>query len=261
MDPNETMVEENFDNEAADDAQPGDIAEEDESQSLEEFVNEGREEEPAREEQKQAQPEGTTEPGWFKKRWASNVEKLSAQIRSEVRNEYEAQIAPLRERLIEMDAQELVRNRKVADIETARELIRLRQGLPVSQGMPQEQPRNENGQFAPKMSEDDIRTNERLAILRHQRDQIAAEGGPDVVNEFMNNEEIKMAVVRGEMDFYDVARHMKQAEGKNRKNPPAPTRSPNGASGSEKSTIAGMTKEQFARFDKRISEGARYNLK
>lgn len=264
MDPNETMVENEFDNGSADDAQEdGLIEEQDESESLDTIVDEDVEEAPAGEEQEDNRSRGTSEPGWFKHRWEKEVGKLSARIRDEVRNEYEQQFAPLRERLIEMDAKELVASGKVKDLEIAKELIRLRNNQPATPAeQPTDnggQPRGDDGRFAPKgESLETAKTEARIAMLQHQADQIVAEGGPDVIAEFRSNKDIERRVITGEMDFYDVAREMKQGE---RKKPPAPMRSPNGASGSEKSTIASMSDEQFERLEKKIKGGARYSIK
>ena len=94
-------------------------------------------------------------------------------------------------------------------------------------------------------------------MLRHQADAIKGRNGPDVIAEFQSNPEIKKKVISGEMDFYDVADMMKAPK----KKPPAPMRSPNGASGTNNpNAIESMSKEQFARMEKRIAEGARIRL-
>jgi hypothetical protein len=95
-------------------------------------------------------------------------------------------------------------------------------------------------------------------MLSHQADTIKARTGVDVIREFESNPEIKQKVISGEMDFYDVAETMKQSRAKR---PPAPMRSPNGASGTNPNAIDSMSDEQFARMEKRIREGARYSLK
>ena len=152
MDFDETMVDEMIDNEGNEEL-PEEIVEEDldESEDLSSITDSDEEEQPAEEEPKKKGSQGTSEPGWFKKRWDKEVGKLTAQIREEIRNEYEAQMAPIRERMMEDEAQELVRSRKVADIETARELVRLRNGQPAA-APAKEQPRQQNGQFAQKTS-------------------------------------------------------------------------------------------------------------
>ena len=260
MDFEETMVE-NVDDTPADDTPEEEFVEEtDESEEdLGDFAEAG---EPAEEEpQQKEQSQGTgDEPGWFRKRWDKEVGKLTEKIRNEIRGEYEAQMAPIRAKMMEDEAQELVRSRKVTDIETARELVRLRNGQPAAAPkaeQPQAQPRQANGQFA---SKEDPAVSARIEMLRHQADNIAKRGGPDVRKEFTENEEIKQKVISGEMDFYDVADYLKEQK-PSRKRPPSPMRSPNGASGQSPNAIESMTDEQFARMEKRISEGARIRLR
>ena len=254
----ETMVEQQ-DNAAVDDALPEDVVEEqDESESLESFVDN---EQPAEEETKETESQGTSEPGWIKKRVEKAVQKAVAEALAQQQAEFDKQMAPIREKLIEDEARELVRSGEVKNLETAKELVRLRKGQPttVSQATQDrgEQPRNDKGQYAPK---EDPATSARIDMLRHQADKIKAAGGPDVIAEFQSNEEIKQKVISGEMDFYDVRDELNKQTSK-RGRPPAPMRSPNGASGSQKSTIAGMSAEQFAKFDKSLDEeGKRYRV-
>ena len=95
-------------------------------------------------------------------------------------------------------------------------------------------------------------------MLNHQADKIRAAGGPDVIAEFQDNEEIKNAVISGEMDFHDVADYLRQQQ---KRRPPSPMRSPNGASGQNKNTIDTMSDEAFERMERKIKEGARYQLR
>ena len=96
-------------------------------------------------------------------------------------------------------------------------------------------------------------------MLQHQADRIKAAGGPDVIEEFQNNREIKNKVIRGEMDFYDVAEHLKKQSSSQK--PPSPMRSPNGASGINPNAIDSMSDEQFDRMERQIKEGKRVRLK
>ena len=206
--------------------------------------------------------EGQHEPGWFQKRWNKERSKLADEIRAEVRSEYEQQFAPMRERLIEMDARELVASGKVKDLETAKELVRYRQGSPAQAEQPKEvdRPRNPKGQFTSNESP----ASARATWAREQAEKVRAKTGLDVVAEFNNNPEIQQKVISGEMDFYDVADAMAQRNGgkqQSKGKPPAPMRSPNGATGGEKTPIANMTKAQFAKMDKMISEGVRFDIK
>ena len=262
MNPEETMVEENFDDEVADDTLPEEIVEEDadESEDLESFLEEGEDEgkEPAEEPQKEPQSQGTSEPGWIKKRVEKAVSKAIAETEARMQAMFDQQMAPIREKMIEDEAQELLRSRKVSDIETARELVRLRKGMqaePVQQAT--QQPRSSNGQFAPK---EDAGTKARIDMLKHQADSIRAKGGPDVIAEFQSNPEIKRKVIAGDMDFHDVADYLREQKS-SRKKPPSPMRSPNGASGTNHNAIDSMSDEQFAKLEKRIQEGARIRVR
>ena len=219
MDLDETMVEE-F---AADDTQQ-------ESPVTEELPVE---EESAAPEQTQ----GTSEPGWIKKRTDKAAEKARAETRAEMQAFFDAQMAPLRERLLEYDAKDMVEQGLVKDLDTARELLRYRMGM--------------QKQSEPEPKEDPA-VSARISMLQHQADRIR-ERGIDVLAEFNSNPDVKQRIISGEWDFYDVAERMS-------KKPPAPMRSPNGASGSEKSTISSMSDDQFNRLEKRIKEGARYKV-
>lgn len=250
MDFEENMVEE-LDNGQEEDSLPEELAEvpEETGESLE-SLNEGEEEEPAEEE---PQSQGTSEPGYVQRRISKAVAKAVAETEARMTAMFEKQMAPIRAKMIEDEAQELVRSRKVADIETARELVQFRQGIaPAAE--PEPQPRNEKGQYT---SNNDAATAARIDMLRHQADRIKADSGIDVIAEWNSNKEIKEAVINGEMDFYDVAKQMS----KPKKRPPSPVRSPNGASGQSANAIDSMSDAQFEKLEKRIREGARFTLR
>ena len=258
MNPEETMVEQNLDNEAMDDTLPEDIVEEttEDSEDLSSITGE----EVAPEEEKPEEEPKATEPGWIKKRVEKAVEKAVRETEARMQAMFEEQMAPIREKMIEDEAQELVRNRKVADIETARELVRLRKGQApaTSPQTQQEQPRQSNGRFAPK---EDAATTARIDMLKHQADAIRAKGGPDVIAEFQSNPEIKKKVIAGDMDFYEVADYLREQK-PSRKKPPSPMRSANGATATSPNAIDSMSDEQFDRMERNIKEkGARYTLK
>lgn len=257
MDYEETAVNtEDFDNAEADDALPDDIAEEtdeSEEESLE-SLDEGEDEAPQPEEQNQPQ---ASEPGWIKQRVNKAVEKAVAETERRMRSEFEQQMAPIREKMLNDEAKELVRQGEFKSLERAKEYLQLKQGMPPKQEEPQRQaqPRNDNGQFS---SQRDAATNARIDMLAHQVDSIKAKTGIDVMAVFESDKDIKNAVISGKMDFYDVAEQM---QSKGRRRPPAPMRSPNGASGQQQNAISTMSDEQFERMEKRIAQGVRYSLK
>lgn len=252
MEQNENMVQdENFESE---DLLMEEIVEEpqDDSLSLEEALGE----QPVQEQngnQKTQSAGEPKEPGYVQNRINKAVEKAV----SAVRNEYEAKLAPLMEHMLNTEAQELVRSGKVKDLETAKELVRYRQGQP--QAAEPQQPRNERGQFASAQNSVDPATQARISMLQHQADRIKAQGGPDVISAFQNDPEIKEKLVSGEWDFYDVA----DSISKTRKKTPAPMRSPNGASSNPRAIdFENMSSEQFKKLEKRIQEeGVRISLR
>lgn len=234
--------------------------EEDESEESLDSLTEEEGEPEEQSEEEQPQPKGTNEPGYVQRRIDKALARERENIKAEIKAEMEAQYAPIRDRLLEMDAKELVRQGEFKSIERAKEYLQLKQGiLPTvtQEKKPAEQPRQSNGQYAPK---EDPAIQARIDMLAKQADKIKAKTGVDVIAEFQNNPQIKDAVFKGEMDFYDVADQMNPAPAKRK--PPAPTRSPNGASGqTSPNAIDSMSDEAFERMERNIREkGARYKL-
>ena len=257
MDPNETMVEEMPDT-AADDALPEDGIEEtqDESESLDSLTGETGE--TPEEDQPKEGAQGTSEPGWIRKRVDKAVAKAVAETEARMQAMFDKQMAPIRDRMLTEEAKELVRQGEFKSLERAKEYLQLKQGSAVpttTESAPKDQPRNANGQYAPK---DDPAVQARINMLAHQADTIKARTGVDVMAEFNSNPEVKQKILDGEIDFYDVAEQMKTPA---KRKPPSPMRSPNGASGANNpNAIESMSDEQFRRLEKRIKEGARYKL-
>ena len=257
-----------------------DDVDEDDAEDLESLITEGADDEEAQpdeeteEQEEESEPQGTSgkrsEPGYVRKRVDEAVQKANAETEARVRSEERAnfdqrlnaeldkRMAPILERLVEMDAQELLRKGTVKDIETARELARYRQGVQSAPAAePKEQQRNEKGQFA-SQSKEDPATTARIKMLRHQADSIKAHGGPDVIAEFQNNPRVKQKVISGEMDFYDVEREMKAPK----KRPPSPMRSPNGATkGEDINPIMEMSDKEFEKLERRVQSGTRIRQK
>lgn len=246
MDQNENMQGENFESE---DSLAEELVEEpqEESITLEEALTG---EKPTEDTQGTGgSAEEQKEPGYVQKRISKAVEKATASLQSELAA-LRAQMEPLREYQLTAEAQELVRTGKVKDLETAKELVRYRQGNPPQ---PAQQPE-------PQQPQNDPVLQTRIDMLQHQADRIRSSGGPDVIAEFKTNEEIRTKIVSGEMDFYDLAEQMK-APG--RRKTSSPMRSPNGASGASHSfDFENMSSEQFAQLDKKIQEeGVRITLR
>lgn len=245
-------VDETAEDEFSEEDFDSEFLEEDEA---EESLDSLTEEEPTEEEPK-PEKQGTSEPGYVQKRIDKALARERDNIKAEIKAEMEAQYAPIRERLLEMDAKELVRQGEFKTLERAKEYLQLKQGIaPTSEPPQSEQPRQSNGQYAPK-GDPVIQT--KIDMLAAQADKIKAKTGIDVIDIFSNDEDIRNAVISGKMDFYDVA---EQAMQSGKRKPPAPTRSPNGASGQNTNAISSMSDEQFERMERKIKEGARYTLK
>lgn len=259
MDPNETMVEE-FDNTEADDTLETGIVEEeqDESEAIESVLTDSK---PVEEQKEEPTETGIREPGYVQKRIDKAVAKAVAETEARMNAAFEKQMAPIREKMLTDEAKELVRQGEFKTLERAKEYLQLKQGYkPTAQeALEQPQPRNEKGQFAKQ----DPGVQARIDMLAHQADRIKAKGGPDVIDAFNTDPEIKEKVMNGEMDFYEVAEQLEEQQQKasqKRAKPPTPMRSPNGASGSDRSTIASMSDADFDRFDRQVSEGTRYRI-
>ena len=229
--------------------------------SLEEAINETVDSEqaaatqPANTEPETPPAKETKEPGYVKTRIAEALAKERESIRAEVQAEFEQRMAPIMERLLIEDAKELVRQGTIKDLETAKEYLRMKQGLSAPAEQPkQEQPRNANGQYAAKSSPDDAATHARIDMLRHQADRIKERTGVDVIKAWNENPDIKKRVIAGEIDFYDVAEEIRESSKKSR--PPAPVRTPNGAANDQQvDAIMNMDKKQFYRLVKRVQSG------
>ena len=221
-----------------------------EEEDVEKFVDEGTTEEA----EEQPEPEAKAEPGYVQKRIDKALRQQRDSMKAEIMAEMEAQYAPIRDRLLEMDAQELVRQGEFKSIERAKEYLQLKQGMmPVEE----EQPRNDRGQFVSQSEAIEMaRTEERIEMLKVQAANIKEDTGLDVIAEWNRNPEVKKAVMDGEMDFYQVA---KQMQGKKR--PPSPMRSPNGVNGVGPQSITSMSDAQFKKLDKMLDQGVRFTIK
>ena len=218
---------------------------------------------------KQAESEESapqSEPGWIRKRVDKAVAKAVAEAEQRVAAEYEARFSPVMEKLMRAEARDLVRAGEFKTEARAMEYLQLKQGMTptVSSGDQKAQQQNQNrdqrGRYANNdQGNADPAVQARVDMLARQAKKISEKRGIDVMAEYQSNEEVRSKIVSGEWDFYDVAEQM-QGKQEKKKNTPTPVRSPNGASGSEKSTIANMTDAQFKRLQQNLKEGKRYSV-
>lgn len=192
-----------------------------------------------------------TEPGWYKKRAAKDIERAVRETEARMRAEFESQFAPFKEAFMEQQAQALVDSGEMKNIETAKEYVRLKNG---NVDIPKKN-RDEKGRFAP---EADPETLARARVLAKQAQKLKNKHGIDFMELYNNDPEIKQKIISGEWDFYDVADSIKTENKQNRV--PPPMRTPNG-NNSSRVSISKMTKEQFAKLNEMLESGRKYEMR
>ena len=203
----------------------------------------------------------TKEPGWIKGRINKAVEKAVAEAEARVRAEYEQMLAPIRESVLERQAQELVASGEFKTLAIAKEYLSLKGGMPAqateqTEEQHTEQNRDQNGRFASRAKQgEDPELNARADILARQARKIKTNRGLDVMEAFNADPDIKQKVLSGEWDFYDVADSMG-----NQRTVSAPARSANGG-GVSGVSIKNMSAEQFRKLNENLASGRRYDVR
>lgn len=255
-------------------AAPEPQADADGSISLESILSvpaEGSEEQPAAQEEQPQQNEDSTdysvrtqENKALRGRYNEDVRKgVQAQLQ-ELRAEWAAEtkqmiadaVAPFREAQIESEAQKLVASRQVANIELAREVARLRQGLPAQaqeqpqQAQPQTPPRDERGRFT--QNQDPVAA--RAKELSQQAAEIQRTYGIDVMAAFREDDTVRQNVGSGKWDFKDAALYLGSAK-KNKPTAPPAVRSSNGTRQGGR-----LTDRDMDAIDRAIAKGQKVRL-
>lgn len=230
-----------------------DAAQADVGEPISELLNE----QPAAEQQQQeAQPQ--KEPGWIKQRIGKAVEKAVAEAEARVTAQYEAMLAPIRESVLDRQAEDLVKSGEFKSLETAKEYVRLKGGVVPAANEEQDQQkpaqqRDEQGRF----TSTEAVTRARADLLAKQAQKIKARQGLDVMHALNSDETIKNRVLSGEWDFYDVAESMTSPQ----RNTPVPVRNPNGGTSPSAVSISGMTDDQFRRLQANLANGRIYDMR
>lgn len=210
------------------------------------------------EQQQEAQPQ--KEPGWIKQRIGKAVEKAVAEAEARVTAQYEAMLAPIRESVLDRQAEDLVKSGEFKSLETAKEYVRLKGGIvsaPAAepeQQKPTVQQRDEQGRF---VSNNDAMTHARADLLAKQAQKIKDRRGLDVMQAINADEDMKHRVLSGEWDFYDVAESMASPQ----HNAPVPVRTSNGGTSPSAVSISGMTDDQFRRLQANLANGRIYDMR
>ena len=216
------------------------------------------EETPAQTQQEQQKEK---EPGWIKQRVNKAVEKAVAEAEARVSARYEEMLAPIRESVLERQANDLVAQGEFKSLERAKEYLRLKGGMPVQSAEtpktePKQPARDDQGRFTASKDEgDDAARHARADILAKQAQKIKGTRGVDVMDMFHSDDTVKQRVLSGEWDFYDVLDAMQS-----KRSTPSAVRNPNSGAVSGVS-IMGMTDEQFARLQANLAAGRTYDMR
>ena len=199
-------------------------------------------------EETQGEEQPKQDAGWFRQRIDKAVSKAVAEAEARMAAKYESQLAEFANERIERQAQDLVRSGEFRNLETAKEYLTLKQGR-----QPEKAPKEEEQQH--QQQETDPVIQARADLLAQQARKIEASRGSDVMAAYNEDQEIQRKVASGEWDFYDVADYLGQ-----KRNPPSPARTSNGAR-SEKVSIRNMTDKQFNALQDKLAHGVKYNLR
>lgn len=203
----------------------------------------------------EAQQPQVKEPGYVRMRVDKAVEKAVRETEQRMRAEFEAQLAPLRESMMERQADELVSSGEFKTRERALEYVRLKAGAPTISAHAEDAqpPRDEQGRFTPRNEQpaESAESKARANLLASQANKIKDRRGLDVMEAFNSSPGIQQKVLSGEWDFYDVAEAMTSSR------VPSPMRTANGAS-FEGLTISQMSDEQFEQLNRNLAAGKTY---
>lgn len=187
-----------------------------------------------------------SEPGWIKQRVNKEVTKAVQATEQRLRAEYEAKLAPLRESMMERQAEELVKQGEFRNIARAKEYLRLGGRVTL------EEPSNgREGQPARQ----DPEASARIKVLAKQADKLAKRG-TDVMGVLNSNPQIRDRVMSGEWDMYDVAEAMNAPQ---RKAPPVVRSANNG--NAPAMDIRSMSDAQFKKLQENLRSGKSYDLR
>ena len=208
-------------------------------------------------EAKELPKEQPKEPGWIKGRINQEVAKAEKRIR----DEYDAMLAPLRESVMEREAQELVQSGEFKTLDRAKEYVRLKNGVHTESGTQTDSAstREPHKNSAKTETQPDPVIRARADLLAKQAQKIKQNTGFDVMQEFNENPEIRQKVSSGEWDFHDVVEQL-NSKPEQRKKIPAPMRSPNGAR-AETVSVADMSEDQFRRLQANLASGRKYDMR
>lgn len=192
------------------------------------------------------------EPGWIRGRIDKAVSKALQEQETRLRAEFDSILNPIRESVLDRQAEDLVAEGEFKSKERALEYLKLKGGISLETPQEQKPPRNAQGQF---VSTNQQEVDFKAQLLANQAAKIKAKSGVDVMAYFNQNDNIRTQVLSGQMDFYDVLETVQS-----RQNVPAPIRQSNGANVGSVS-VANMTDAQFKKLQENLARGIVYDAR
>lgn len=204
------------------------------------------------------------EPGYVKRRVKEAEDRVRREMQDMMEQEFQRRLAPLYESVYDRQADELVKQGAITDKAMALELVKLRTAqngfqpvTPATTNTQSETPqRDAQGRFVARQEQP--QQDPHIQELADQAILVRDRYGLDVMGAYQNNPEYQTKVLKGEMNFYDIAMEMQQGQTPKR-TPPAPMRNANGASGTASFDVAHMSDEQFNRLQQALASGKTFD--
>lgn len=173
--------------------------------------------------------------------------------------EYQARIQKLEEYEIKEQARELAKQENISEA-FAERVIRAERGVPQAQGnaesKPEAQPRDAQGRFVSREQND---ANTYANELLKQAETIKRLTGTDMMALYNSDKTVQNRILSREIDFYGLAEEMRE-QPQQRKGTPPVVKAANG-SGYHHRGIADLTDEQFDELDRRLEQGAVFDMR
>lgn len=195
----------------------------------------------------------------FEQRGYNRAMKEAESKWAEERKGYQDRLAKLEQMELEADAKKFAQENNVPE-NFALEYLRMKKGMPAA-----EQPRDDAGRFAPQQTAaadpamENAQARARTLMTQAEAFEKMSDGAVTkdaILDAFQNDADMHQKVVSGEWDFTDIGRALGNGQR------PAPRVSRSASTGKiGTSTFLSMSEDDFARFDRQISQGAIYDAR
>ncbi|MDD3411578.1 MAG: hypothetical protein PHY12_12305 [Eubacteriales bacterium] len=185
----------------------------------------------------------------------TELETAQAQWQKE-KSEYEQRLSKYQEMELQQEAAALAKEENISE-KLALRLLRAEKGVKAPETPAQ--PRDASGRFARTETTQEAQSapdvSDRAAQLMEQAKLIRKMGGPDVLQIFQQNDEVKNRVASGEWDFADVANHYADHQ-----RAPAPVRTAN-AGRVQGIDMEHVTDEELDKINDYLKHGGRIDMR